>query len=656
MQRRPPQIIYDHVATAPPAHIGANEADAAYRTGGDIQPASPVGLYATGIAILVVALLGIAIACLILEVKMKKEVEDIKHDATQSALIIANCACRCTAITQAMVGTTGLIITVDGCYELTQDIVFTGVGTTAITLARGVTAEIRGKGYNVALTAPVSRAFYASNDAHLTLSNVHISKPSISLGFGVTIGPNSTGILTNIHCNGTGTCVRAEARSSLVLRDSVAELEFDSAEMFNFWGFGFAYVGQGLLYADDANADVDGLLVRCQDVRNVFSKTPVLFEDWLCRGVYGGLTSSAPKIDPAANYNTTRSVLRNIVISGATSALQIPYLDALYIDGVTITCADGFADGCVQIGSSATTGTATLYNFHIDARQTRPELYDIDGINYYWLVPMQISGLTSIEMDNLQIIGRGGEFYDPTGTLLGVGIVRRHPLLLIDSPTYCTPALIDCVGQPMSNVVVRNSKFTATDNMTVPVMIGMGSGLGGPVITHMENVDIVNGSIGVLIGSNVGTTRLINVRVDSPYYGVIVTNSSSGLIADNLAVQRTCIPLWIQANAAYNLVKNSEFTLNGVNHVNDNPTDNDVVTSNNRYVQDNCGTAPDLFEYPDFARYSDFVGETSTTATVIPPFPARDAGLDFEEVVALYESIITNAVSTNSTTTNTTAT
>lgn len=654
MQRRqgPPQLIYDHVAA--PAHIGANEADAAYRTGGDIQPASPVGLYATAIAILVVALLGIAIACLILEVKMKKEVEDIKHDAKESALIIANCACRCTAITQAMVNTTGLIITVDGCYELTQDILFTGVGTTAITLARGVTAEVRGKGYTVALTAPVSRAFYASNDAHLTLSNIFIAKPSISQGFGVSIGPNSTGVLTNIRCNGTGTCVRADARASLVLRDCIAEIEFDSAEMFEFWGFGMGYAGQGLTYVDDVNVDVDGLLVRCQDVRTVYSKPPDFGNDWFCRGLVGSLTS-ANKIDSTANYNTTRSVLRNIVISGATSAFQVIQLDALHAENVAITCADGLGDGCVQIGSSRASGTATLLNFHVDARQTRPELYVLGDTDLYWLVPVQISGLTSLEMDNVQIIGRGGQFNDTEGIFFGTPVVRRHPLLLLDSPTYCQPPVIDCVGQPMRSVVVRNSKFTATDNMTVPVMIGMGSGLGGPVITHMENVDIVNGSIGVLIGSNVGTTRLINVRVDSPYYGVIVTNSSSGLIADNLAVQRTCIPLWIQANAAYNLVKNSEFTLNGVNHVNDNPTDNDVETSSDRYVQANCGTAPELFEYPDFEPYSEFVGGASAGGMNIT-FPARNGGLDFEEWVALYESIITTAVSTNSTTTNTTAT
>jgi hypothetical protein len=638
-------MIYEQVAQ--PAHIGANEADAAYSTGGEIQPASPVGLYAGAIAVLVVALLAIAIACLILAVQMKHKVNDLEDDMEDTALLLASCACRCANITQAMVGPTGLILTVDGCYEITQDIVFDTFGLTAITLARGVVAEIRGLGHTVVLNSYISRAFYASNDAHLTLSNVHVSKTSVSQGTGIGIGPNATGVLTNIRCNGTGTCVRADARSSLILRNCITEIEFDSAEMADFWGFGMGYAGQGLTYVDDVNVDVDGLVVRCQDVRTVFNKAPNFGLDWFCRGLVGSL-SSAPKINSSVHYNTTRSVLRNIVISGASSAFQVIQLDALHAENVVITCADGLGDGCVQIGSSRESGTATLRNFHVDARQTRPELYFIGDTDLYWLVPVQISGMSSLELDNVQIIGRGGQFNDTEGIFFGTPVVRRHPLLLLDSPTYCHPAVIDCVGSIMRNVVVRNSKFTATDDSTVPVMIGMGSGEGSTTSAHLENVDIIGGSIGLLIGPDSRTTRLTNVRIESPYYGVIVANDSAGLIADNLAVQRTCIPLWIQANAAFNLVKNSEFTLNGVGYINDNPTDNDVETTSDRYVQSDCGTAPELFEYPDFARYSDFVGGASTNATLNVVLPPRDGGLSFEELVALYASMATVA------TTNTT--
>ena len=91
--------------TAYEERIGADEADAAFRTAGEIQPASPVGLYATLIGILVIALLGIAIACLVLAVQMRNEVTGIKHDMKESGLLIAtiaSCACSCANLTQSM--------------------------------------------------------------------------------------------------------------------------------------------------------------------------------------------------------------------------------------------------------------------------------------------------------------------------------------------------------------------------------------------------------------------------------------------------------------------------------------------------------------------------------------------------------------------------
>lgn len=538
--------------------------------------------------------------------KLEERIEEVK-----------NCSCRCRNITQAMIGNTSLILTENGCYVLTEDIVYDGSGTFAIILARYVSAEIDGGGYAMNLTQLISGAISVSEFGNIYLHDMVINKPENSRGTAIRINSNATSIVERVVTHGSGVNLFGRARSNTVVRDVLFDSRFDSAEMYDTWGFGFDYAAQSMVFVNDAMFLVDGAVLRCLDRRNELQRPPDFFNDWLCIGIYVGLSSSEPTPDVG---NVTHGVLLNIDISGASSALHAPYFDSLVIDEVSVTCADGQFDPCVQIGCDTASGALRVGTITIDSRALRPESYEFEGGNAFWLVPLEISGALDVEIDHLNVVGRGGIFYDPYGFFFGP-LVRRFPLVLIDTAPFCAPSVLGCENDEGKTVKIRNAVITATDDDTVGIIVGMGSGEGGPVQADLENVEVNGGAIGILIGEYAKTTRLHNVKITDSYYGLIITNYASGVQARQLVIQHTCIPYWVQENAYANMMQDVMCTLNVNDGINDNAANNWIedgsppladITVYNLFLSGECPEEPFFFEEEnDWAPYNEFVGTLS---------------------------------------------
>jgi len=528
----------------------------------------------------------------------------------------------------------GLVISDNDCYELTEDIVYSGIATYAITFAPGTVATLDGKGHEIVLTQAVSGAVNIGNLCDVQVRALNVRKPSVALGVAINVNRNATALIEKVQCTGTGTCVQIRGRSNVIVRDIEVSAQFDSAEMYDFWGFGYGYAVNGISSVDGSNLMVDGWSVRCLDARIELGRDPSPFQDWLCRGIYVGKSSSEPVVDFQAPGNYSHTVIRNGVYSGSAPAMILPYLNSLVLENLALTVGDAFAETGLQIGCDTVSYSVVMRDVSIDARNVRPETYSFGGgIEAYAFIPLAIQGMSSVDIDGLNIVGRSAVYLDAQN---GVGfgpILWRLPLVLIDAPWFCVTSF--CEGEPSQSIVIRNSVLVASDAATTPLLIGTGHGLGGKVSAVLDNVNIVNGTIGVMIGANSAAVRMRNVDIQGSYWGMIVTNNTRGVIAQGLRVQQTCVPLWLQANSQYNLIQDSEFTMNGQAHINDNPADNDVVSTNDRFVLNNCGPAPELFEAPNFAPYRDFVAPASADyAKLVEMLSARDPELDFDRLMA----------------------
>jgi hypothetical protein len=531
---------------------------------------------------------------------------------------LQNCSCQCTRITQATLGAGSVTFTASGCYELGENIVYGGTGT-AIIFDR-CTGTLGSNGHNITLTNRLGRAIALSNGAHFIIDDQFVIKPNTSTGISVLLNRNCTATIRNLRNIGTGIGVGLNPRSTAVIRNMIHDARFDPSQ----WP-GPTTVTTAILALDDAMLDVDGLQVRVVDVSNEQHRAPNYAAQFYSRGVYIGFTSGEPKYFQNEPGNSTHSILHNVNIRGATQALSIPHFDTLDISNVVVDCADSLYSTCVLVGNTEASfvRTGTIDGLTVHTGNLRPQAYQSGNNSFFWQQPVLFYGVQSLQVNRLNVDGVGGMFYDPDGIQLGLPLFKRFPLVMIDAAPFAFPANGVTRSFPSKNVVITNSVITATDNNTVGMIIGMGSGvMTGDVSATLDHVKFNNGSIGLLVGPRAQATQLDHISIENSYYGIILANGTKGTILQDAKIQRTCRPYWVQESAKFNLLQRVEATVNGEVGLidNPNPLDNETPSVNDRFVQNNCWTEPRLPEKEiDWDQYNNFVGFASVEADYLLP-------------------------------------
>jgi hypothetical protein len=196
----------------------------------------------------------------------------------------------CHQLAQDMFGLSPLILSDDGCYELIEDITYSG-SNYAIIFDRGVIVELDGNGHSITVTQLLSGAVADRGYARVTIHNLIVTKPWNSQFTTFLVGRDSSAVFERIQSRGGGRSVATLSRSNLIARDVYFDMRYHLTQI-----VGTYATEDDTLACGEVKLFIDGAVLRCVDGDDVLPATidPNVGNDWRCNAIYADLGLNEP--------------------------------------------------------------------------------------------------------------------------------------------------------------------------------------------------------------------------------------------------------------------------------------------------------------------------------------------------------------------------